>query len=737
MDSFSGSIPRKYISFRLGKSTPGSSSQTGASDLIEAIFGGGTSSHEERPEVTSSANEDDVNVFCSNYVASKKDPLPTVGHGLQLDNSTTKGPTSDTESQGSEKQSSVAPLDFSCSSASTGNVEEPTIVPPVSEFVTVGIAHDNVDNTQLGSPLEEPPFSETVNRILTEYVTQYIEPPTDPRLNRRRTGLPSQGATGLTGPRGTKRGPNVLESTEFDDTEGATSSSSQPRLPSESCPIEVNRDDHTYSIPYVEVTVPDQSQSGFDSNLDEGGQTSDATVEKEMASSLGLNREREAAEALNAVIGDSTGNGDSSEEDDRGATFSRSQNTLSAHSTTLIKRYFDENPSVHFPSGHHSVSFSEKQVGCLVRAVSEETSFVSFRMMTDLLEKATGAKPVFEKKSRPSDSFRTKKVPELRSSVGSLSTLGENSSDGYSSGGASTEDGLGSVVFHRQKGTTSDCDLIAATIVTPQPPKPSGSAGDPAPGDSLPSSQEHQSLADLKRQLQTQETRVPTRKSIKERNAKRRQIPDDEKPYRPNRILSNASFDGFEWAKVFATGPRDPNSHKYSFYCRFCDKDVSMYGKGRGELIRHYQRKSHFRVDQRWRYEHLRKVNPLTGVTRYFVRGWDGRVLDFSDLQKELPHFEDTPLVEIGPCYPYYNDYVKGIQVSSNSSTTKASVQISVFASFLPGNGNLSFLSRFWSDLGLITNHHSNFADFDWSQQNILVSCFNMVLFWSLGPQVA
>ena len=129
-------------------------------------------------------------------------------------------------------------------------------------------------------------------------------------------------------------------------------SSNRPGLSTESsCLIGVNRNDHTYSIPHIELMVSEHSQSGPDGNFDEGGQVSDVTVEKEITSSLGFRREREAAEALNMIVDDSTGSGNSSEDDDRCATFTQSHNTLSAHSTTLIKRYFDENPAVHFASG--------------------------------------------------------------------------------------------------------------------------------------------------------------------------------------------------------------------------------------------------------------------------------------------------------------------------------------------------------------------------------------------------
>ena len=724
MDSYSGSVPRKYISFRLGKSTPKPSDQQGTSDNIDSI-----SSTEQLLQLlatspVSTSPDDDINTFCAEYVASKKDPLPKEHTGGQPGSgevTTAKsGPSSLIESHLSETSSLLSPLDFSLTANSLREETEQTAKLPFSEQIPSGDSAGVVGSANPELLFDENFIFETVEEILAQHVPPVIDLPTDPRLRGKTVPLEPPRPTD---PRGTKRGFEDLDHADLLSTGQSNSGTVRPILSSESPLIEIRRDDHTYADVPMETSTSEAVHDTSGSNTtEEAAQSSDATLEKEATSSLILGRERAAAESLNPLVDDSNGSGDDSEDNDQCAAFSQPRNTLSAHSSTLIKRYFDENPTVHFPSGHQSVSFSEKQVGCLVRAVSEETSFVSFRMMNDLLEKAAGLKPVFERKVKPSDSFRIKRPSGSRGPTGTTSSLEGSSSDGYSSGGASTDDGMGSVVYHRQKGTTSDCDLIAATIVTPQPPVPPKVVEEQPSGDSIPSSQELKSLGAIKRQLQSEKDRVPVRKSVKERNTRRQRVPDNEKPYKPNKILSNASFEGFDWAKVFATGPQDPDNHKYSFFCRFCHKNVSMYGKGRGELIRHYQRKSHFRIDQRWRYEHLRKVNPITGVPRHYVRGWDGRLLDHTELQKELPYFEDSPLVEIGPCYPFYSDHVKGLQTSDNSSATKASVQLSVFSSYLPGDGNLSFLARFWSDVGSITNHQSSFASFDWSQNNILVS---------------
>ena len=71
------------------------------------------------------------------------------------------------------------------------------------------------------------------------------------------------------------------------------------------------------------------------------------------------------------------------------------------------------------------------------------------------------------------------------------------------------------------------------------------------------------------------------------------------------------------FAKVFATGPDDPLSNRYSFYCMLCKRNISMRTRGLYELRGHFQRDCHFRADQRLR----EKILPGK------VRCRDGRVL--------------------------------------------------------------------------------------------------------------
>ena len=130
---------------------------------------------------------------------------------------------------------------------------------------------------------------------------------------------------------------------------------------------------------------------------------------------------------------------------------------------------------------------------------------------------------------------------------------------------------------------------------------------------------------------------------------------------KPGKVMQPAYFKGIQWTKIFVTGPSDPVHNKHKCHCTLCKTNVSMYSKGAREIIRHYQSEAHLRKDQRWRFEHLGQIDKLTSLTVHAVRGKDGRVLSALDLEKEKPLFLTTPLVDIGPRFPFYEDYMAGV----------------------------------------------------------------------------
>ena len=82
-----------------------------------------------------------------------------------------------------------------------------------------------------------------------------------------------------------------------------------------------------------------------------------------------------------------------------------------------------------------------------------------------------------------------------------------------------------------------------------------------------------------------------------------------------------------------------------------------------------------------------------------------------------LPHYLD-----IGPRFPFYEEYMAGIGGLSNPEDVRIGTLISLIASFVPHFGNLSILEGLWSEVGNFTNHQKMFGDLDWSSTMITVS---------------
>ena len=174
-------------------------------------------------------------------------------------------------------------------------------------------------------------------------------------------------------------------------------------------------------------------------------------------------------------------------------------------------------------------------------------------------------------------------------------------------------------------------------------------------------------------------------------------------------------------------GPVDPRWNLYKFYCQICKANISIYGKGAREILRHYATEKHLRKDQRWRYEYLYQVDPVTRAKIHQVRGKDGKLLTPYQLELELPHFIGAQSVEIGQKLPFYDEYMAGMDHMSSSSDERAKVQLSILSKVLPRSGDLELLRSFWSDVGVVVNHQTLFTDFNWGRERLSVS-FELLL---------
>ena len=199
-------------------------------------------------------------------------------------------------------------------------------------------------------------------------------------------------------------------------------------------------------------------------------------------------------------------------------------------------------------------------------------------------------------------------------------------------------------------------------IAVPTPPS--------APAPLTSSQSTDKTLLEVKESLTTPQksrsktapTSTPKRKVLKTKRALNETF-EKLKGYgveRPGKVLKESYFRHKEWARDFVSGPLDPMHNMYKFYCQLCKVNVSIYGRGAQEILRHHQGEAHLRKDQKWRYHHKHEVDPRTRQVTHWVRDENGHVLSALDLEKELPKFINVDLVDFGEKHPFYHDFMAG-----------------------------------------------------------------------------
>ena len=156
---------------------------------------------------------------------------------------------------------------------------------------------------------------------------------------------------------------------------------------------------------------------------------------------------------------------------------------------------------------------------------------------------------------------------------------------------------------------TLEIVLVACQVLRYQVPLLRGVVGhlDGTPNSGACGSPGNQTLAELKQE------------ASKSKNKGRKRPPPKSKAKNPRRVVTRSSkilreklLDGMAWARTFVSGPMDPRWNPYKFNCQICKGNVSIYGRGVKEILRHHSTERHLRKDQRWRYEHLAVEDPQT-----------------------------------------------------------------------------------------------------------------------------
>ena len=306
---------------------------------------------------------------------------------------------------------------------------------------------------------------------------------------------------------------------------------------------------------------------------------------------------------------------------------------LSASSRVLIKECFDKVSPVNLPAGHTTLALNESQVNCIVKAVADEAVKTSLKMMESLVERASR---LSLGTSQLSHGGRvTVNKPGYRAP-----TPGPQS--GMTSGEASDTSGAlrSSDDFESIGYAYEHSDLESQPFASPPIALSGCSRVDPgsAEVEFQVDSPGAQTLAVLQAEAAAEKSKASSRKRPRKKTTSNSSVNRQKVP-RACKIMKEAYFKGMEWTKTFVSGPVDPRWNPYKFFCKICKGNISIYGRGAREILRHHATERYLRKDQRWRYEQLATEDPVTKMVKHYVRGKDGKLLTPYELQLELPKF--------------------------------------------------------------------------------------------------
>ena len=374
---------------------------------------------------------------------------------------------------------------------------------------------------------------------------------------------------------------------------------------------------------------------------------------------------------------------------------------LSGRSRATLKQYFETEDPYTFPVGQRVVAFTEPQVYHLLRVLTDEAIYMTCSTMERMVIGAVKGTPA----TGPSrtEKFQTRARsstpgPNLSVRSSSEETLTEFGSGYESQTNMSLLQNVSDFLDPNESDSSTEMALINQTLGlvdprgpprTPQPAQPQDSSEEGA--ETGEKSSLDITLSEIRNGTPAQKSRkgVSTAKPAKVKKVSRRGVPMREE------FLSKIG-----WTRSFISGPSDPLHNPYMVWCHMCKKNFSIKTKGTVEILRHHRTEKHLRRDQRWRYEHLKTVDPVTGKVQHRVRGKNGKILSKKDLADELPRFIHTELVDVGERNPFYEDYLQGHTSAPITPQSRLRTQICLLGDFIQSSGDLALLRKLWARVG-------------------------------------
>ena len=353
---------------------------------------------------------------------------------------------------------------------------------------------------------------------------------------------------------------------------------------------------------------------------------------------------------------------------------------LSGRSRAILKEYFDLASPIRLPVGHTTIALTEPQMYHLLRTLTDETLRQSFNTMERMVLDAVRGTPTalpsrtshFQLKGRAQTPG-----PGSQSDSESDSDLLGTASD---QPGSSSDD-TGGAFFYEETDSATEMDLITKSFKqTPSQPLVGGIQTD------TPNSQQHIGLdaeGPSSQDTTLYEMREQAQKDQTEGHSKSRKKKGNKRLSRRGVPMREEFFSKIGWTRSFISGPADPLHNPLMVWCHICKKNFSIKSKGPYEILRHHRTDRHLRRDQRWRYEHLRSVDPVSGKVQHRVRGANGKILTKIELANQLPKFIKAELVDIGERFPFYEDFIRGTTTALVTQEARVKTQLCLVGDFI------------------------------------------------------
>ena len=264
----------------------------------------------------------------------------------------------------------------------------------------------------------------------------------------------------------------------------------------------------------------------------------------------------------------------------------------------LLKDFFEHNPPTHLDATHQTTSFSADQMIQFAKAVGLEVSLASSGTLEVLLWKANligrgGGGGKASSRSAFSSCAGTSVGDSVASRfVFSLPTITESTENEQVTMGS------------QQPSSSRQADEALSSVPV---------VHDKSGTDSL------KTLKEIKTEL-VKKSNNPFRWSKKGRPNPLPKCREENGGY----VFTEETLALAPFAKVFATGLKDPSKNRHCFFCMLCKKNISLKSRGLYEVKRHYQRDCHLGIDQRFRERYCPGK----------VRGRDARVLYGVNLER-------------------------------------------------------------------------------------------------------